>query len=262
MATALRPVRQLSMSVDVRRKVIDIATLDEAGLARLTEEMFALNTRLFDGVDRARFIREVIAMPSRWTRIQLLRNATDELVGYCAAHLFDRVLQGRNCGVFRVEAGILRPYRGHSSTFLFGMRQALAYRLRHPFKRLFLFCTPVHPSSYCLLAGRFREVYPSPCTPVPPPAVQALMQELADGFGETPEASGDPGLRQVGWITRDSEQETRNWQASEAPEVRFYLARNPGYRRGVGLVTLVPLSWRNLWRTAMKARRRSSMPRK
>ena len=58
------------------------------------------------------------------------------------------------------------------------MRQALAYRLRHPFKRLFLFCTPVHPSSYCLLASRFLEVYPSPDRRIPP-GVQTMMQELA-----------------------------------------------------------------------------------
>ena len=242
------------MSSDVRREVVDIDTLDEGQRAELSEEMFALNTQLFDDVDRESFVREVIAMPSRWTHIQLLRNTSGELVGYCAAHLFDRDLQGRHCGVFRVEAGILSPYRGRRSTFLFGMRQALAYRLRHPFKRLFLFCTPVHPSSYCLLASRFLEVYPSPDRPIPP-GVQTMMQELAESFDELPEASGDVGLRQVGWITRDSEQERRRWEQSEAPEVNFYLTRNPGYRRGVGLVTLVPLSWRNLLHTAWKAGR-------
>ncbi|APE30396.1 hypothetical protein BOX17_05145 [Halomonas aestuarii] len=240
------------MNNDVKREIIDLATLDEVARERLTEEMFALNTLLFDGVDHEQFVREVIALPARWTRIQLLRNAAGELIGYNAAHLFDRVLEGRPCSIFRVEAGILRAYRGRRSTFLFGMRQALAYRLRHPFRRLYLFCTPVHPSSYCLLAGHFHEVYPGPGRPVPP-AMQTLMQEMADGFGEIPAASGDPGLRQVGWITREGEQETLRWQASEAPEVRFYLTRNPDYRQGVGLVTLVPLSWRNLLMTSWKA---------
>lgn len=239
------------MDINVRREVIDLATLDAVARKRLTEEMFALNTRLFDGVDRARFVREVIAIPARWTRILLLRNAAGELIGYNAVHLFERVLEGRPCSIFRVEAGILQPYRGMRSTLLFGMRQALAYRLRHPFRRLFLFCTPVHPSSYCLLAGHFHEVYPGPGRPVPP-AKQALMQEMADGFGEIPAASGDPGLRQVGWITRETEQETRSWEASEAPEARFFLSRNPDYRQGVGLVTLVPLSWRNLVMTSWK----------
>lgn len=259
MAPAMRASRQATVSSDVRREVVDIATLDEGRRAALTEELFALNGRLFDGVDRHSFVREVIARPSRWTRLQLLRGAGGELVGYCAAHLFDRVLQGHRCGVFRVEAGILGPYRGRHSTFLFGIRQALLYRLRHPFKRLFLFCTPVHPSSYCLLAGRFDEVYPAPDRPIPP-RVEALMQALAESFDERPEASGDAGLCQAGWITRDSEQERRRWEQSEAPEVRFYLTRNPGYPRGVGLITLVPLSWHNLLRTAWRAARRSWRP--
>lgn len=83
------------MTADVRQEVIDITTLDEASRARLIDELFALNGQLFAGVSREDFIQEVITIPARWTRIQLLRTAAGELVGYCAVHLFDRVLEGR-----------------------------------------------------------------------------------------------------------------------------------------------------------------------
>lgn len=72
------------------------------------------------------------------------------------------------------------------------------------------------------------------------------MYELADTFGEPRVDPDDPAIRQVGWITRDSEDETAFWHASDKADVQLFLRLNPGYREGHGLVTLVPLTLGNL----------------
>ncbi|WP_192036243.1 hypothetical protein [Halomonas sp. YLGW01] len=243
------------MSGECRLEVMNPATLDETAREELADELKALSDQIFIGVSRAELMAEVLTPPARRTRLQLLRDASGTLIGYCGVHLYEKRVLGRQQLILRSEAGLLPAYRGSGCTLRFGLRQTLTCRLRHPFRRLDLFCTLVHPSSYRLLAGRFAEMSPLPGRPVPPDT-RALMQGMAEAFGECPVAWGDKGLRRVGWITRDSEHDRQAWETSEAPEVRFFLKRNPGYRQGIGLVVLVPLSWHNLLRSAWRRLRR------
>lgn len=244
------------MNGECKLEVVNPASLASSARERLADELEALSNRIFLGVSRAELMAEVLAPPTRRSRLQLMRDGSGALVGYCGAHLYEKRVLGQRRLIFRSEAGLLPAYRGSGRTFRFGLRQALACRIRHPLRRLDLFCTLVHPSSYRLLADHFAAMYPLPGQPVPT-ATQALMQAIAEAFEETPVAWDDAGLRQVGWITRDSEQDSQAWATSEAPAVRFFLKRNPGYRQGVGLVTLVPLSWHNLLRSAWQSLRRS-----
>ena len=161
------------------RRVVDPARLGEAARRQLTDELYALNERIFEGVSRDRFVHHVIAPPAQRTRILLRRNARGELIGYCAAHLFALSVSGRRYLVFRAEAGMLAPYRGSGGTFLFGLRQALACRLRHPCTPLFLFCTLIHPSSYLLLARHLHTLYPHSTAPAAPDA--CLRRRLRGG---------------------------------------------------------------------------------
>jgi len=225
-------------------EVVRPESLDEVQRARLTDELFELNQCIFAGVGREQFAHKLFNPSARWTRIQVLReNGTP--VGYCAVHLFDMHLHRHHQVVIRAEAGILRQYRGGGTTFAFGFRQAIRYKLLHPRQSVYLFCTLVHPSSFHLLACRFRECYPNHRRATPA-AVQTLMYELADAFAEPRLSPDDPAIRQVGWSTRDSAEETAFWLASDTPDVQLFLRLNPGYRQGHGLVILVPLTLGNL----------------
>ena len=244
------------MKDEYRRDVVNPASLDETARARLADELTVLSDQVFRGVSRAGLIDEVLTPPTRRSRLQLLRDAHGRLVGFCGVHLFDKRVMGRRWLILRAEAGLLPTYRGRGCTLRFGLRQMLLCRLRHPFAPMALFCTLVHPSSYRLLASHFPEMAPLPGRPVPP-ATQAMMRALVEAFEEPPVAWGDEGLCEVGWITRDSEQDHQAWAASDAPAVRFFITRNPGYRQGVGLVVLVPLSWGNLLRSVWSSLRRA-----
>ena len=232
------------------RETVCIDELGAQERATLSQELFRLNQRIFAGVELKEFERLVINPSARWTRIHIMRNGDGEAVGYCAVHLFDIVLSDRAYAVFRAQAGILRPYRGEGSTFAFGFREAIRYKLLHPLERVYFFSTPIHPSSFHLLSRHFREIYPTYRTQTPP-AIQALMGQLAAAFGERPVKATAPEILQVGWITHDSAEETAFWQTQSNPDIQFFLNVNPGYRQGHGLRTLVPLTLGNLCVTAL-----------
>ncbi len=232
-----------------------MGNLDDSARARLSDELFGLYERIFVGAERERFERKVTNPPARWTRIQVIRNAAGEAVGYCAVHLYDVELQDGVHTVFRGEAGILRQYRGGGATFGFGFREAIRYKLAHPFENVWFFCVLVHPSSFHVLSGRFHEIYPSHRRATPP-RIRAFMRDLADAFGDRQLGPDDPDIRVGGSITRDGEDETTFWRTSRKPDVRFFLQANPGYRQGHSLPTLVPLTLGNLLLTTIGLVRR------
>lgn len=232
------------------REIVRIDGMAEVARTRLADELFDLHTRIFRGVNREQFEHKVLTPPARWTRIQLLRNEAGQLVGYCAIHLFYMVLWGRTNCVFRAEAGILKAYRGAGTTFQFGFSRAIFYKMKHPLARVFFFCTLVHPSSYHILATRFHKLYPSHSGSTPS-RIEAFMFAISDAFGAREACKGIPGVREVGWITIDDDEDAAYWQGSSKPDVKFFLKANPGFQEGMGLVTLVPLSWNNLLSTTL-----------
>jgi len=169
----------------------------------------------------------------------------DDLVGYCAAHRFMMKLKGKRIAVFRAEAGLLANYRGSNATFSFGFKEALSYKLFHPFQESYYLGTFVHPSIYRLMTKYFPIVYPNYRYETPPHMKQ-LMLDLVELYKAPAADSENPFIRKVGWITADSDEERRRWQESDHADARFFLTENPGYGEGHGLVTLIPMDMANV----------------
>jgi hypothetical protein len=234
----------MQRGVRVHADVVDPAALTPDARERLARELFRTHRQIFSGLTRQGFADFVLRDHAAATRIEVYRDQGGDIVGYCAAHRYSRTVAGRPATIFSAEAGLLSAYRGHASTWLFGLLSALRYRLRHPLRRVYYLGMLVHPSSYCLLAERFPVIYPSRWRPTPPEVADAMIA-LAESF-ELPPASDDPRVRNVGWITRETPEAHRAWAESSHLDVRFYLSLNPEYTKGFGLVTLVPLGFANL----------------
>ena len=230
----------------IRREIINPAGLGTEERRKLLLQLHALNTRIFSGADPSSFGNTVISPPASWTRIQVLRDEAGACVGYEALHRYHFVLLGCERIIFRAQAGILKPYRGQGASFPFAYRQALRYKLCHPWARVYLFVPVVHPSSFHLLASHCHELHPGPFRAVPLP-MQVLIREMALAFHERlcADASG-PAISLDDWVTIDDDDETAFWQSCTHPDVRFFLQVNPGYGQGHALLTLVPVSWKNL----------------
>ncbi len=231
-------------------EVVSLSDLSAAERDALGDKLFALHRKIFSGLSRRQFVACVLHDHATATRIKIFRNAEGTAVGYCAVHRYRRTWQGESCTIFRAEAGLLKQYRGRQETASFVFMQGLLCKLRNPTRRVFYLGMLVHPSSYCLIAERFPTIYPSRRRNTPQ-HIQEAMSQLADSF-EVPPSENGPLLREIGWITRETPAEADAWRSSRHPDVRFFLAMNPRYERGTGLLILVPFTIRNLLGAAAK----------
>ena len=228
-----------------RSNVVVPNKLGSAARQELIDALYRVHCEVFDGVSRDAFAKYVVESQAEHTWINVHRNLAGEIVGYFALHVFERELAGKASAIFRAEAGTLRAYRGGNTNTRFGLKLGLPYLLRNTGRRVYYLGSLVHPSSYCLFARHFDVVWPSTRHP-PPPAVLAVMDELANSFGLERVSFDNPLTRQVHWITRDSEVERAYWRQCDKPAARFFVEANPGYGKGDGLVTLVSIDSHNL----------------
>ena len=229
-----------------RSCVIDPSILSTIEKESLIVSLYQLHSRIFDGVERAYFISYVVDSPADWTRIRIYKNSMNEWVGYCVVHRFNKYAFGRHFVIFRAEAGILRSYRGRSQTLWFAFSEAIKYRIKHPFCETYYLGTFVHPSVLYMFSRYFSQYCPHANAFIPS-QIKDLMLELANIFNLEPVDKQDVLVRKVGWVTNESAEDRDFWQNHTNPIVKFYIKTNPGYINGNGLLTLVPLTFGNIF---------------
>lgn len=233
----------------VSNVILDPSTLPAQEIEALVSSLYAVHCEIFDGVSREEFARYVVRSSAEQTRIQVSYGEGGVVAGYIATHAFRRKLRSELVTINRAEAGLRRPYRGNSSPSSFLLSWLLKKRWEFPGAQYYLGCL-VHPSSYAGFARAAATLWPAPGVEVPED-LRALMLELAEEFHLPLVDPARPLVRQVGWITRDTEAERRYWQQCELAAPRFYIEQNPTYGQGHGLLTLVPLDAASLTRSTV-----------
>ncbi|HEY5715889.1 MAG TPA: hypothetical protein VIS54_05690 [Psychromonas sp.] len=226
-------------------ETIDPAVLDPDTLAKRCQELYGVNCQIFDGVDIIHFKNKVLFPDAKWTKIRIFKTNTGQAVGYCALHGYEKVINAKKIIIFRTQTGILRDYRKQGYVSPFFLKEVIKYKAFNPFKKSYLFCTLVHPSSYHLISKFFFRYYPNRKHATPPDELDR-MSLIADLFHEVQLPNFDPSLREVGWITKQTVEEQKELANSSDPDTRFFLKKNPDYDKGLGLITLVPLRLENL----------------
>jgi len=227
------------MTQAVQSTTVNPNALSEPARGALVDELYAAHTEIFGGVSKAEFAKYVVDSPADRTRIQVYRDA-GRVVGYFAVHTFVEQIDGQRWVVVRAEAGKLPAYRRNVSGTLM-ISEVLRACVRYPrARKAYLGCF-VHPSAYVAMGHVAPQMYPHWERPTPTDT-QRAMDRLADNFGLSQVEEADRGLRKVGWITRETDQDRDSWARRQDAMSEFFMARNPGYRRGDGLVVLVPLS--------------------
>lgn len=230
-------------------RVIDPRSLSASEREQLISDMYAVHSEIFDGVSRDDFAHYVVESTAEDTKIQVMYGDDRQLAGYVAAHSFRRKLRGELVAVNRAEAGLRRQYRGNSTPMLFLIQRMIKTRWDFPGPQYYLGCL-VHPSSYSAFARTVPTLYPAADVEIPP-EIYEFMLKLADEFHLPMVDPQRPLVRQVGWITRDTEAERRYWQACDLPAPRYYLEQNPTYGAGHGLLTMFPIDTLSVAQTAL-----------
>ena len=124
---------------------------------------------------------------------------------------------------------------------LFGLRQALLFKLNEPLTPLGYLIRTSSPAVYRLLASTVPRIYPSPKQQTPA-AVEALVHAVSArrryvSVGEDP------------WVVRSGatpRHPTRLQRLEDDPNVQFFIDRNPRFAEGEALLVWVPVDAANL----------------
>ena len=206
----------------------------------LADRLYTVHSRIFSGVDKTQFVKYVIHPATRTTKIYCLQNAEGNDVGYLTFQWFGRSQRGLKCNIFRTEVGILPEYRGHNTCMRVLAREITLAYLRSGLQRAYFLSTPIHPNPYCVLCNHGLQVYPHPQRPTPD-RVHRLMDELAAALGIQGKAHTSRYGKWVGWKVKQTAAQREKVAGRTDMASRFYLAHNPDYHQGNGLMTLVPI---------------------
>lgn len=214
---------------------------------RLSESLYRVHKRIFDGYDESEFDRCVVNSPANVTKIFVYRNKPEkEIIGYFAVHRFEKFINDKLLVVFRAEAGLVPECRRKNADLSFWLKEAIKFKILHPSKDAYFLLLPINPSMYAILVKYTYKIYPK-YNSVIPSEIEKRMMRLADEFDLEKVDENNPLIRKVGEITQATDEEKAFWQSSENPHVRFYINSNPDFDEGNGLLTLVPLTFLNLF---------------
>lgn len=219
-----------------------------AALARpLRDELFGLFCSCFDNTSRHRFDRDLDAKD--W--IILLQDA-ERIVGFTTASFEQLELCGTTMRcLFSGDTLVLPQYWGRPALpAAFGhLMLELVGRSDVP---LYWFLVSKGFRTYRLLTSNFIHFVPD-CRRPPDAHLSLLLEKLADRrFGDRFDAAtGIVRARDDGEFLKPAFQDVAPGRFRD-PQVRYFLERNPGWRRGDELACLAPCTRSNLTRVARR----------
>ncbi|MBD3637057.1 MAG: hypothetical protein HUJ25_06890 [Crocinitomicaceae bacterium] len=235
----------------VTSKRILLADLTPEEVKDLEQDLYRLFDRIFGNVSFETFQHYVTHSGAEKTTIMLYKNTADETVGFFAFHVFHKVIRGKKMIIFRGQLGLLEAYRRKKANMYFGLFQVLRYRLMYPFRPLYCILTIISPSMYAVLAKNLLRIIPR-YNRTASTQQMALIKEIGEEWDFEESEEEHPWATPVGWISVSSEKEREYWRTTKNLHVRYYQKLNPNFASGVGLITLVPFSWANIFLSSFK----------
>lgn len=218
----------------------------------LTRELFAVHAQIFTGLSYEEFRSYVVERDAWRTWVYVKHNSSGQVVGYTSLHAFRLIVDNRLSTVIRIEAGTLPAYRGRDLTMVHAVLRLLRVWASHPWRQFCIFAALTHPSSYTFLSHYAPVIWPHATRKEIPPHIAQRMEELAGCFDLPRVDPANPLVREVNWITLESDEERKRWLNSSRRDTRFYLSHNPGYVHGQGMLTYIPFNGSILLRSMLR----------
>ena len=207
------------------------------------ETMFRVFSRYYVGVTRELFERDLREKDS----VILLVDNRRRIQGFSTARIIDLPADcGRGRAIFSGDTVVEQRHWGDPALARAFIRLAATAKAQKPDEPLYWFLIVKGHRTYRYLPLFFKRFHPAR-NGATDPDVQALIDRLAsDRFGECYDRNTGivrfpaPAARLSEWVA-DIPCKDRG-----RPDVRYFLERNPGYRRGDELVCLVEIVESNL----------------
>ncbi len=233
------PVRRDRSRRIVRSENLRAVSLEPAQRCALVDRLYGVYSETVHGDTRDEFEAQVFGAGE--VRLQLFYGARDELAGFLYAGVERMEYAGRMHAVFCAGVFIRLGYRGGRLGALFGLRQALRFKVHEPRTSLAYLTRSSSPAVYRLLASTMPRVYPSRRYKTPTD-VEALVRAFSVRRQYVP-VGEDAWLVRSGATPLDA---SRLRRLEHNPEARFYVEHNPRFAEGESLLVWIPLDAANL----------------
>ncbi|HEV8254234.1 MAG TPA: hypothetical protein VGQ78_05730 [Vicinamibacteria bacterium] len=223
----------------LRSEITDASALR----AHEVERLYALHEASYDGVDRARFRRDL--EEKRW--VILLREAEHgEVVGFSTQRILDASVQGRRVrALFSGDTVIDPAYWGEQALVRAFCQLIGRLQTEGGDRALFWFLISKGHRTYLYLPTFFVEFWPRHDRPTP-----TFEAELIRVLGETRyPGEFDPAtglIRPRGAHDRLKRGLDTSAHRARNPHVAFFVSRNPGHAEGHELACVADLSPQNI----------------
>lgn len=229
---------------DVRQRQNQADWLSETTKA----ELCRIFSACFAGVKPTDYLHKYFLAEDCFERQLRLFRDQGQLVGYCLINFrHHTTADHRTVHLITASAGFLPTHRHGNHTVTFSLQCAVKHLLKHPLTAIYYADTMLSPAMYRVMAKHMAEIYPSPQRTAPAD-IQQLVRDLV------PQTTDD-GLSHVVFTGRKSDysaDDLQRFQNSDKPEIRFYLSTNPRFNEGYALLTIIPVTFRQLWQSLFK----------
>ncbi len=210
----------------LRGRIATVASLGQ----HEREAMWAVFAAHYDDIDRSRFERDLDGK----SHVILLRDRRDGLIkGFATLCRQLSVVDGRPVASVFAGDTILDPaYWGQTALQLAFFRYLVASKLRHPAVPLYWLLTSKGYKTYLLLTRNFPEHWPRHDRETPPWPAAVLRQLCSERFPETFEPESGLLRHRVPEGKLRPEVTPIDDRALGEPDIRFFVARNPGHAAG------------------------------
>lgn len=205
----------------------------------LADQLYDVYSETVRGFTRDELADEVFGRDD--VRVALFYGTKGELAGFAYVGIERIEYAGRQHAVFCASVYCRLGYRGGVPSSLFGLREALRFKLREPHTPLAYLTRCASPAVYRLIASTMPRAYPS-LRYQTPEDVQVLVRRLSVrrnyvAVGEDPwivrSVATPQDLSRLSHIQRDA-------------QVRFFIELNPRFAEGWSLLTWTPLDAANI----------------
>ena len=211
------------------------------------DAMFALLTRYYDRVERATFDADLAGKQ----RLIRMFDQDGRLAGFSTIQLIPgEEGRRRTLTVFSGDTVVDRDCWGQKALQRAFSRELVRLKLLHLRTRLYWFLISKGHKTYLLMRNNFT-MYPTRDGPTPP-GVQATLDRVARlKFSERYDAARGVIACPEGVAVKPEVADVPPLEAA-APDVRFFLERNPGWLRGDELCCLAEIRLRELLWAALR----------
>ena len=231
-----------------RRTIVKVRTEPVANLSAADrDEMWELFRRYYDRVARETFERDLDGKQ----RLIRLFDREGKVAGFSTIQLIPGEEGGkRTLTLFSGDTVVDRDCWGQKALQAEFSKELVRLKLRNLRTRLYWFLISKGHKTYLLMRNNFT-MFPSRDGPTPP-AVQATLDRVARlKFGERYDASRGIVVFPDASAVKEEVRDVPSLEAA-APDVRFFLERNPGWVRGDELCCLAEIRLRELIPAALR----------